>query len=56
MWPSAHWPFVRERRVSEEGRRNHLCLSGPAGPHAAQLMIDTSVNQFCRIWPGADLL
>ena len=23
-------------------------------PHAAQLMIDTSVNQFCQIWPSAD--
>ena len=23
-------------------------------PHVAQLMIDTSVNQFCKIWPSAD--
>ena len=22
--------------------------------HAAQLMIDTSVNEFCKIWPGVE--
>ena len=25
-------------------------------PHAAQLMIDTTVNQFCLFWPSADYL
>ena len=58
IWPSADWPFVRERRASEAGRRNIWCLSGPAESlshwyrpsHAAQLMIDTSANQFCKIW------
>ena len=30
IWPSADWPFVRERCASEAGRRNLWCLSGPA--------------------------
>ena len=35
--------------------RPKVCPTDIVRPHAAQLMIDTSVNQFCKIWPGADL-
>ena len=56
------WPFVRERRASEPGRRNlDVCLARPkvcptdiVRPHSAQLMIYTSANQFCIIWSSAD--
>ena len=34
--------------------RPKVCPTDIVRPHAAQLMIDTSVNQFCKIWPGAD--
>ena len=38
-----------------------VCLARPkvsptdiVRPHAAQLMMDTSINQLCKIWPSAD--
>ena len=34
--------------------RPKVCPTDIVRPHAAQLMIDTSVNRFCKIWPGAD--
>ena len=34
--------------------RPKICLTDIVRPHMAQLMIDTSVNQFCKIWPSAD--
>ena len=34
--------------------RPKVCPTDIVLPHAAQLMIDTSVNQFCKIWPNAD--
>ena len=30
-----------------------VCPTDIVRPHAAWLMIDTSVNQFCKIWPSA---
>ena len=42
-------------------QRQAVRMSGPAGryqwdklSHAAQFMIDTTVNQICKIWPSAD--
>ena len=60
-----NWPvnfFFLERRASEAGRWNlgfclarpKVCLTDIVRPHTAQLMINTSVNQFCKIWPSAD--
>ena len=34
--------------------RPKVCPTDIVRPHAAQLMIDTSVNQFSKIWPSAD--
>ena len=34
--------------------RQKVCPTDIVRPHAAQLMIDTSVNQYCKIWPSAD--
>ena len=49
------WPFVRERRASEGGRgclaRPKVCPTDIVRQRLAQLMIDTSVNQFCKIGP-----
>ena len=39
------YDFVRERRASEA--RPKVCVTDIVRPHAAQLMIDKSVNQFC---------
>ena len=55
--------FVRERRAPQRQAVGtfDLCLARPkvcptdmVRPHAPQLMIGTSVNQFCKIWPSAD--
>ena len=62
IWSSTDWPFVRERRAPEAGHQNLWCLSGPVEslyhwyrPSTRGSMIDTSVNQFCKIWPSVDL-
>ena len=34
--------------------RPNVCPTNIVRPLAAQLMIDTSVNQLCKIWPSAD--
>ena len=34
--------------------RPKVCPTDIVRPHVAQLMIDTSVNQFCKIWPSVD--
>ena len=34
--------------------QSKVCPTDIVRPHAAQLMIDTSVNQICKIWPSAD--
>ena len=34
--------------------RPKVCFTDIVRPHVAQLMIDTSVNQFCKIWTSAD--
>ena len=36
--------------------RPEVCPADIVRPHAAQLMIDTSVNEVCKIWPSADCL
>ena len=36
--------------------RPKVCPTDIVRPHAAQLMVDTSVNQFCQIWPSVDWL
>ena len=33
--------------------RPKVCPTDTVRPHSAQLMIDTSVNQFCKIWSSA---
>ena len=34
--------------------RPKVCPTDIVRPHSAQLMIDASVNQFCKTWPSAD--
>ena len=34
--------------------RPKVCPTDIVRPHAARLMIDTSVHQFCKMWPSAD--
>ena len=54
---SASWfgPGVQTRRSPNRlGHLPKVCPADIVHLHSAKLMIDTSVNQFCKIWPSAD--